>query len=391
MAAIAVAAASVLAVLLPALWVSIGRLRAPRLPVVEAERPTAAVVTILLPVRNEASNIVACLASLEAQTVPVRVLVLDDGSTDDTLALASAVAGAVASGVAEADSRVRVLRVPSPPDGVSGKVHALEFGEAQSESESGVVPGWILSIDADARLAPEAVGRAVRAAELHGLSALSLAARQRSASLGDALLTPLVFALLDALLGDWHAAARGGGDAVANGQFILVDRAALIQAGGFSALRSAMLDDVAMARLLRASGYRTGFWRAREHLSVRMYHGFGAAFEGWCRNLGLYIGNRAWLIAGATTIALTPVVATLILVIHAAATGSSYMPALVAWCAGTTASVIARVDSGSSPWVGLLYPLDAIAFSACLITAYRDRTRGRSRNWRGRQVRLGDG
>lgn len=383
MAAIAVAAASALTVLLPALWVCIGRLRAPRLPVVEAEQPIAAVVTILLPVRNEVSNIVACLASLQAQTVPVRILVLDDGSTDNTSALAG--------DVAAVDSRVRVLRVPPPPDGISGKVHALEFGLAQSGSESGVVPAWVLSIDADARLAPDVIGRAVSAAELHGLAALSLAARQRAASPGEALLTPLVFALLDALLGDWHAAARGGGDAVANGQFILVDRAALVQAGGFSALKSAMLDDVAMAKLLRASGYRTGFWRAREQLSVRMYHGFSAAFEGWCRNLGLYIGNRAWLIVGATTIALTPVVATLILVAHAAATGSSYLPAIVAWCAGTTASVIARVDSGSSPWVGLLYPADAIAFSACLITAYRDRTRGRSRSWRGRQVRLGDG
>jgi hypothetical protein len=63
------------------------------------------------------------------------------------------------------------------------------------------------------------VARVLAAAESEGLDAVSLAARQRVGSAGEALLTPLAFALLDALLGDWRAVAGGRGAPVANGQF----------------------------------------------------------------------------------------------------------------------------------------------------------------------------
>jgi hypothetical protein len=370
----AAAFAVALALLLLAARIALARTRAPRLPAAEGEPPR---VAVLLPVRDEEENIEACLSALLAQTAPVEVLVLDDGSHDRTRELASRIAAA--------DSRVRVLAVPAPPPGASGKVNALAFGLAELQETERLSVHWVLSIDADARPGREAIARALAAAEQNGLAAISLAARQRVASLGESLLTPLVFALLDLLLGDWRAAAAGAGTAVANGQFFLFNRTSLLLAGGFAAIAGAPLDDVAMARLLAARGLRVGFWRAREVLEVRMYAGFAASLSGWRRNLALILGNRRALVAAVSALALAPAgaAATALLV---GAPGA----ACIAWAGGAAASALARAGTGSSPLFGLLYPLDALALTRCLAAAARDRARGRLAPWRGRALAPGD-
>src|SRR4029453_8942799 len=100
---------------------------------------------------------------------------------------------------------------------------------------------------------PELLARAHAAVRNSGLDAISIAGRQEARG-GEAILMPVVFALLDAMLGDWRRAARGDGPPVANGQFILVRRAALEAAGGMAAVRGETLDPVALAREPPAGG-----------------------------------------------------------------------------------------------------------------------------------------
>jgi len=168
-AAILLAAAA----LLSALRIVAARARAPRLP---PAPPAAGSVLALLPVRDEEENVEACLHSLLAQTAQLRVRVLDDSSHDRTRALAEE--------VARHDERVEVRDVPVPQAGLNGKVHALAHGS------QGATEDWIVAIDADARLAPTALARALAAADRHGLAAVSLAARQRARGIGEAMLTP---------------------------------------------------------------------------------------------------------------------------------------------------------------------------------------------------------
>jgi hypothetical protein len=347
----------------------LARRRAPRLPPPLADPPP---VQILLPVRDEAAHVEACLAALRAQTVPVAVRVLDDGSTDTT--------AAIVRRIAREDARLELVAVPAPTAGRSGKVNALAHGSRDGGSHA-VAAKWILAVDADARPAPAALARALAAAFAANLDAVSLAARQRVGSAGEALVTPPVFALLDALLGDWRRAARGTGAPVANGQFLLVRRAALQSIGGYAAIADEPLDDVALARRLVAGGFRVGFWRARDLLTVRMYAGGRASFRGWRRNLALIVGDRRGLVAAAALLPLVPAVTAL-----AAALAGSSVAAVVAWAGGTVASILARAGTGSSPAWGALYPLDACALAACLVCAARDRARGRLARWKGRAV-----
>jgi cellulose synthase/poly-beta-1,6-N-acetylglucosamine synthase-like glycosyltransferase len=361
----AVAALVAAAVVLVAARAALGRLRAPALP--PAVASPAPRVTALLPVRDEESNVEACLAAALALPELAVALVLDDGSRDRTSELARAVAAR--------DPRVSVLAVPAPPPGWSGKTHALARGTRD------VATDWILCLDADARPEPDALGRALAAAAAQRLDAVSLAARQRVGGPGEALVTPLVFGLLDLLLGDWRRAARAAGPAIANGQFVLVRRAALAASGGFAAIAGEMLDDVALARRLAAHGFRVGFWRAGGALEVRMYRGLAASFRGWRRNLALILGERRLLIAGFAAVATAPGA-----ISAAALAAGDARAALLGWGGGALASALLRAGTGSSwPW-GLLYPLDALVTSACLVAAARDRARGVLAPWRGRAV-----
>jgi chlorobactene glucosyltransferase len=291
------------------------------------------------------------------------VRVVDDGSTDGT--------GDLVEDRAAGEPRLERVEAGELPAGWRGKLHALHAGWQGAETP------WVLLTDADTRHGPELLARALAAARQHGLDAVSVAGRQEASGLGEALLTPAVFALLDALLGDWHPAGSGSGPAVANGQFILLRREAWDACGGFEPIRNVPLDDVAIAARLREHGWRTGFLRTSE-LRVRMYRGFGETWRGWRRNLAGLLGHRTALVTGFVTALLLPVAA----LVGFLATGR-FVEAALLWSAGATASAVFR--SERSAW-GLLYPADALLLAAVLALSTLDRRRGRMASWKGREM-----
>lgn len=416
----ALAGGSLLAV---ALLVDRRRARAPRLPAEGAGGPAAAGagrgtpprVAVLLPVRDEEENLDACLDSLLsdpglsdpglsdlglsdpglselglsapvlsdpgladrvlARTAAPEVVVIDDGSSDRTLDLARRRAAG--------EPRLTVLEAGPLPAGWGGKVHALAVGHRHLRERPGGPPEWLLSTDADTRHHPRLLARCLAAARLHGLDLVSIAGRQQVVG-AENLLTPPVFALLDAVLGDWRRAAVGDGPPVANGQLILVRERALAAAGGFEAVAAAAIDDVALARAVRRAGGATGFWRAPDLLTVRMYLGSARSAAGWRRNLGGLFGPRPVLAATAATLALAPALATVLclLTLRPAA-------ALLAWTPAALASALLRHGSGHPPAWALLYPADAFALTTTLTLGFRDWRRGRLATWKGRVVETG--
>jgi cellulose synthase/poly-beta-1,6-N-acetylglucosamine synthase-like glycosyltransferase len=344
------------------------RRRAPAMPPA-SPAGGASDATVLLPVRDEERNLPACLEALLALEGQPPVRVIDDGSSDATAALAAAAAGR--------EPRLTLVDAGPVPAGWRGKVHALWVGARGVEST------WLLLTDADVRHRPAALARALAAAARWRLDAVSLAGFQEARGLGENLLAPAVFALLDALLGDWEETAAGGGPPVANGQFLLLRRAAWESCGGFEAVRNEAIDDVAMAALLRRHGFRTGFFRAPELLSVRMYRGIREATRGWRRNLGGLLGRRP----GATLAALA-VLAAPALALAAALTAGSGVAAALLWGAGAVTSALVRSGSGNRPVYALLYPLDALLLAGVLAAGARDRRRGRLLSWKGREMRL---
>ncbi len=316
-------------------------------------------VTVLLPVRDERANILDCLETLLGQA---RVRVIDDGSTDGTRELVEERIG----------PGLELIDAGPLPEGWRGKVNGLRAGW------QGVDTPWVLLTDADTRHAPGLLARAMAAAREGGVDAVSLAGSQECRSFGERLIIPAVFALLDGLLGDWTAAASGGGPAVANGQFILVRREAWDAAGGFETVRSEAIDDVALAIRLRQHGSRTAFFR-EPGLRVRMYRGFGEAWRGWRRSLGAIFGLSPGTFAAVLAVLLAPVLA-----LAGFVAAGQWLEAALLWSAGAAASIIFR--SGSI--YGLLYPLDALLLAVLLSLGVADRRRGRLATWKGREIRL---
>jgi len=313
---------------------------------------------VLLPVRDERDNVLACLKTLLAQRARVRVI--DDGSTDGTRELAAQQAGP------------ELVEAGPLPDGWRGKIHALWVGAR------GIDTPWILLTDADTRHGHGLLARALAAAKAGNLDAVSLAGTQETPGLGERLLTPAVFALLDALLGDWQEAGSGTGPAVANGQFILLRREAWEACGGFESVRNEPIDDVAIVTRLRQRGSRTAFFREPE-LRVRMYRGFGETWRGWRRNLGGIFGLLPRQAAAILAVLLVPVLA----LAGFLATGR-WLEAALLWSAGAAASIVFR--SGSL--LGLLYPLDALLLAALMALGIADRRRGRLASWKGREMKV---
>ena len=353
------------------------RRRAPALPPPAPADPEAPAnllpgtidASVLLPVRDEERNLADSLDALLALEGQPPIRIVDDASSDATAALAAA--------AATREPRVTLVTAGPLPAGWRGKVHALWAGSR------GVESGWLLLTDADVRLRPAALARALAAASRWRLDAVSLAGFQEARGLAENLLVPSVFALLDALVGDWEEAAAAGGPPVANGQFLLLRRTAWESCGGFEAVRYEALDDVAVAALLRRHGYRTGFFRAPDLLSVRMYRGFREATRGWRRNLGGLLGARP-----GVTLAALAVLAAPPLVLAAALAAGSFVAAALLWGAGAVTSALLRAGSGNPPAYALLYPLDALLLAGVLAAGTRDRRRGRLLSWRGREMRL---
>jgi hypothetical protein len=262
-------------------------------------------VSVLLPVRNEATRVSGCLASLLEQIrVPdLEILVMDDGSSDGTADVVRAIAGT--------DPRVRLLTAPDLPPGWLGKPHACQ---ALADAATGSV---LVFVDADVRLAPHAVAAAVQLLHSSGLQLVSPYPRQIALTLPERLVQPLLqWSWLTTLpLGLAERSARPSLGA-ANGQFLVVDTQTYRRSGGHAAppVRAAVLDDVALLRSVKAAGGRGGVVDGTALATCRMYEDWAQLCEGYTKSLWSAFGSRAGagaVVAGLGLIYLVPPVAAL--------------------------------------------------------------------------------
>lgn len=254
----------------------------------------APLVSVIIPARNEARNIVRCVASVLASRYPaLEVIVIDDHSTDGTCKLARALAAG--------DARVRVLDAPELPAGWFGKQWACATGASAARGE------LLVFTDADTRHAPDLLSRAVNARAERGADLLTVAGDQEMHSFWERIIQPQVFALLSLRYGgpEHVNQARRAEDVIANGQFILVTRAAYTAMGGHDLVRDRVAEDLAMAQEFFRAGRRVVLMVGLGQLSTHMYASLKEVIGGWRKNI--YAGGRHAMLGGAAGRALFPV------------------------------------------------------------------------------------
>ena len=252
-------------------------------------------VSLLVPARNEARNIEACVRSLLSQDYPdFEIIVLDDHSTDGTrLALARLEAE---GGVL----RLRVLEGRPLPEGWLGKHWACH------QLYQAATGDLLLFTDADTRHQSNMLRDSVAALFAERADLVTAFPREEVVTWGERLLVPVIsFGIFTFLPVRLIQKLRWAGLSITIGQFMLFRRAAFEAVGGYEAVRSQVVDDVCLGRLIIAHGFRWQMLDGTEHVTCRMYRGFSDAVEGFSKNVFAVFDYRifpflsALLIVGA--------------------------------------------------------------------------------------------
>jgi glycosyltransferase involved in cell wall biosynthesis len=228
------------------------------------------VVSVIIPARNEESCLGACLQSLAGQTgVAFEIIVVDDGSTDRTRA------------IAESFPSVRVIDAGIPPAGWTGKNNAVTAGAKVAKGD------WLLFTDADTVHKPNSLARALIEANQRSVALLSYSPEQEVHGFWEMAVMPVIFAELAATYQPSRVSDPGSAAAAANGQYILISRQSYEAVGGHATVSSSLLEDVALARAVKASGRKIFFRYGADAVRTRMYRSFAQLREGWTKNLAL--------------------------------------------------------------------------------------------------------
>lgn len=274
-------------------WWALGRPR--RVDDLRAARSTPP-LTIVIPARNEAASIGHLLGDLRADPdlATARIVVVDDHSGDDTAAIASRVDG------------VRVLPAPGLPAGWAGKPWACQYG-ADTTAAGGSADDVLVFLDADVRIRPGAIGRLVDDHLRRG-GLTSVQPRHETRRWYEQL--SAVFNVV-AMMGVGTGDRRGATGAF--GPVMICTRSEYEAAGGHRAVRSSIVEDLAMAARFRDAGRPVAVLDGGAAVRFRMYpEGLGQLVEGWTKNFAVGAGSTpalrlvaivVWVTAASTAAA----------------------------------------------------------------------------------------
>ncbi|HEY9748179.1 MAG TPA: glycosyltransferase family 2 protein [Allocoleopsis sp.] len=239
-------------------------------------------ISVIIPAYNEAENIQECITVvLNSTKLPPEQLelwVVDDQSSDETLAIAQALQQELG------DPRLKVLAGQPRPQGEVwvGKNWACTQGAEQASGE------FLLFIDADTRLQPNGMETALQTAVQDNTALLSCGPGLICGCLAEWLVQPLMFNQLIAAFNFAEVNDPATDAAFAAGPFMLFRRTAYDQLGGHRAVASQIVEDVELARRTKQQGLKLQYVVGTEIVKVRMYRSWSALWEGWTKNL--YLG-----------------------------------------------------------------------------------------------------
>jgi chlorobactene glucosyltransferase len=333
-------------------------------------------ISVMVPARNEAANIGACLESLQRQDYPnFEILVLDDNSTDAT-------AGIVA-GMAAADPRLRLLAGLPLPDDWAGKPYACHQLSGQATGE------WFLFVDADTTHEPHMLRSVLELAIRNKTALLSGFPRQLADSLPQKIALPMMYYMLLSCLPLWRIhATRTPQPSIAIGQFLLFRREDYLKIGGHRAVKARILEDVWLGVETARAGGRHLAVNLAPVVSCLMYRDLGAMWEGflkWCYSVAaLTPAGLGALIVWALVMLLGPFfwLREVLFSLPVQAAWQWYVVVQVGVIYLTRLLIDARFREPLGPVV--LHPLGMVYLVAAAVTASLRRWAGAGVRWKNR-------
>jgi hopene-associated glycosyltransferase HpnB len=339
-----------------------------RLPDPTPDLPHWPPVTAVVPARNEAETVAACVQALVSQDYPGRfeIIVIDDASTDDTAERAR-IAGA---------GRARVKTAPPLRAGWTGKLAALQAGIAEAGT-----PDFYWFTDADVVHAPGTLRALVAQAETRGRDMVSLMVLLNAVRFWERLLIPAFVFFFQMLypfraVNDSRASVAG-----AAGGCILLRRTALERAGGLAAIRDALIDDCALAGAVKRAGGRLWLGLTTTSRSLRAADGLTPLWRMVQRTAFTQLRYSYLLLtgtlAGLALLFLVPPLAVL-------AGSPAAWPGAAAWVLMAAAYAPTLRLYGLHPVQGLALPLVGGLYGAMTASSALAHAGGRGGGWKGR-------
>jgi glycosyltransferase involved in cell wall biosynthesis len=329
-------------------------------------------VSAIVPARNEEGVVEACIESLAAQPEIAEIIVVNDQSSDRTLEILRELARHI--------PRINVINAPAPPAGWVGKNHAVWIAAQQATCE------WLLFTDADAVLQDGAAAKALELAKVHEASLVSFSPEQVLEKWYEKALIPFVYVRLAQKFSFDQVNDPKSTAAAANGQFLMVRRDVYEAAGGHAAVHGEVLEDVALAKKLKAAGARVWFGYSDGVVRVRMYRSFSAMWEGWKKNLFVLVGGTTGAVFSEFESAFPWMIVVVLLI-------GIKMP--VAMFAGVVLLLLRQLSYGLAltrnqfPFKYIMYYMPAVfLYAAALWASHESYAKGKV-SWKGREYPVG--
>jgi len=332
-------------------------------------------VTVAIPARNEQDSLEAAIASIQGQqgVSNLTISVLDDGSTDQT--------AAIADRVAAADPRIRVTHAPdeNPPEGWLGKNYACAR-LAESAPDASV----LIFMDADVVLEPDAVNALVEELRSQQAALIAPYPRQIAETWPERVIQPLLawswittVPLAVAEERQWASMS------VANGQLMVFDADSYRRLGGHDTVRGEVIEDVALMRAVRQAGLRALTVDGSHLASCRMYSDAEDLIEGYTKSAWAAFGGIAGsVVANSVLVGLyvAPAVAMV------SGRGRTRVWGIAGYAAGVTGRVLVARHTGERVMPdALTQPVSIVAFAAINVASWWRHLRGTTQ-WKGRRL-----
>ncbi len=247
-------------------------------PHIETQNTEQPLVSVLVPARDEAQSIERCVRSLVAQTYErLEILVLDDHSSDATATIVQSIMDELP---VQQQGRVRLLQGEELPLGWGGKNFACH------QLAQHATGNYLFFTDADTVHDPKMIASVVDCMQIRKVALLTAQPTYELDSIGERLVVPLLTFTIMTLLPVALIPVRPEPSlATGNGQLLCFERSAYEHIGGHSSVKNRILEDVLLARAVKAAGLRMIFVDAQDLVRCRMYRSFAEVWSGFSKNL----------------------------------------------------------------------------------------------------------
>lgn len=315
--------------------------------------------------RNESENVEGSINSLLATSLipSLEIIALNDNSRDGTEAQLLKF------------SQIKVISGVELPQGWLGKNFACHQLTAHSTGD------YLVFVDADVRLKHSAVASAITEMKRYKWDFISPYPQQIAVSFSERLIQPLLqWSWISSVPLRFAERTRYLSMVIANGQFMIIKRAAYIKSGGHKAIRSEVLEDLELARLLVSHGFRGGVAIGSDIATCRMYKNRSELFNGYTKSLWRAFGSLPGSIATALFLFLTGVLPILLAI-------SGYPVAWVGYFLLVLSRYLSalRTRSTSAASSALLHPLSILFLIYLLGHSWYRKSKG-TLTWRGRTL-----